>query len=189
MKDQSLIKQMTKLEQEKWQDYPLPFHYISTHYFDVTIDNSADHFQVSFAKKPFCNPYEKMPDDSDKLFQPWWDKIEAWGIIDDGKLIAAIETSIEDYSNRLRVTELWVDDDYRRQGIAQALMDKAVERARREKRRAVILETQSCNGGAISFYLNYGFSLIGFDACAYENNDIGRNEVRMEMGLFLDENE
>jgi len=186
MGNKALKNQITQLKQEKWQDYQLPFHYVSNYYFDVTIDHSADHFQVAFTKKPFPIPYEKMPDDSDKLFQPWWDEIKVWGIINEEKLIAVIETAVEEYSNRLRVTELWVDDAYRRQGIAQALMDKAVERARNEKRRAIILETQSCNEGAISFYLSYGFSLIGFDACAYKNDDISRKEVRIEMGLFLD---
>jgi len=185
MKKETLQYQITQLEQEKWQDYELPFHYISDHYYAVTIDHCVDQFQVAFTKKLFSTPYEKMPDDSDKLFQPWWDEIEAWGIIIEDKLVAVIETAVEEYSNRLRVTELWVDDGFRRQGIAYALMDKAVQRARKEKRRAVILETQSCNGGAISFYRNYGFSLIGFDSCAYQNDDISRNEVRMEMGLFL----
>lgn len=71
-------------------------------------------------------------------------------------------------------------------GIGTALMDIATQRARDERRRAVILETQSCNEKAIDFYRAYGFSLIGFDACAYQNNDIGRREVRMEMGMLLE---
>jgi ribosomal protein S18 acetylase RimI-like enzyme len=100
-------------------------------------------------------------------------------------LIAAIETAVEEWSNRLKVTELWVDDAYRRKGIATALMNIAVQRARDEKRRLIMLETQSCNEGAISFYLAYGFTLIGFDACAYKNNDLECKEVRMEMGIFL----
>jgi ribosomal protein S18 acetylase RimI-like enzyme len=186
MENESIITKITQLEQAQWQDYQLAFHYISNHYYDVTIDHSVNQFQVSFTKKPFPTPYEKMPDDSDKLFQPWWDDVLAWGIIDDdGELVAAIETAVEIYSNRLRVTELWVDDNYRRKGIAKALMDIAVKRAKDEKRRVVFLETQSCNEGAISFYLDYGFSLIGFDASAYQNDDIKRKEVRMEMGLFL----
>ena len=191
MENKSLIKKMTQLEQEKWQDYQIAFNYLSDHYYDVNVGHSENEIQVVFAKKPFSVPYEKMPNDNTNfnLFQRWWDEVEAWGIINEGKLIAVIETSVEGYSNRLRVTTLWVDDTYQRQGIAQALMDKAVERARHEKRRAIILETQSCNERAISFYLNYGFSLIGFDVCAYQNDDISRQEVRMEMGLFLDVDE
>jgi len=48
-----------------------------------------------------------------------------------------------------------------------------------------MLETQSCNEAAIAFYLAYGFSLIGFDACCYGNKDIEGKEVRLEFGLFL----
>jgi len=173
------------LDREKWQDYQFPFHYVSHNYYDVEISRSGDGFNVSFLKKPFDTPYVNLPNGYDKLFQPWWDDIKAWGIVENGRLIAAIETAVEEWSNRLRVTELWVDDAYRRKGIGAALMDIAVGRAKDEKRRAIMLETQSRNEGAISFYLNYGYSLIGFDACSYRNDDMDRKEVRMELGILL----
>ena len=176
---------IVSLEREKWQDYRLEFRYTSHNYYDVEINRAGGGFLVSFIKKPFETPFEKVPDDTDKLFQPWWDDIMAWGIVQNDILMAVIETAVEEWSNRLRVTELWVDDNHRRQGIAKALMDKAMQRAKAEKRRAVMLETQSCNEGAIAFYLDYGFSLIGFDACAYRNDDLQRKEVRMEMGIYL----
>ena len=187
MSADNLIDQIIPLERVKWQDYRLEFHYISHNYYDVEITRSCGGFQVSFTQKPFDMPYEKTPDNSDKLFQPWWDDIKAWGIVENGWLVAAIETAAEDWSNRLRVTELWIDDACRRMGIGTALMDIAVKRAKDEKRRAIMLETQSCNEGAVAFYLAYGFELIGFDACAYRNNDLKRKEVRMEMGIFLEE--
>ena len=49
---------------------------------------------------------------------------------------------------------------------------KGWEVAVSQKRRAIILETQSCNTNAIGFYLHQGFELIGFDTCCYTNNDI-----------------
>ena len=156
-------------------------------YYDVEIDRSDNGFQVLFTKKPLDAPFEHQPNEHDKLFQPWWDDIKAWGIVENGCLIAAIETAVEEWSNRFRVTELWVDDAYRRKGIATALMDIAVGRAKDEKRRVIMLETQSRNEGAIGFYLVYGFTLIGFDACAYQNNDLQRKEVRMELGIFLEQ--
>ena len=61
------------------------------------------------------------------------------------------------------VTELWVSDALRGKGIGKSLMDKAKEVALSQKRRAIILETQSCNTNAIGFYLHQGFELIGFD--------------------------
>ena len=174
------------LEREKWKDYQLQFHYLSYNYYDVEIIRSTGGFTVSFVKKPYDEPYEHMPDDTDKLFQPWWDDIKAWGIILEGRLVAVIETAAEEWSNRLRVTELWIDEAYRRRGIGTALMDIAMKRAKDEKRRALVLETQSRNENAIAFYIAYGFSLIGFDACAYQNNDLARKEVRMEMGILLE---
>ena len=184
-KNKEPINRIIPLERSIWQNYRLEFHYISEHYYDVAIVHSENGFIVSFNKKPFDKPYEKMPDDTDKLFQPWWDDIQAWGIVENDKLIAVIETSVEEWSNRLLVTELWVDDAHRRRGIATELMNMAMKRAKDENRRVIMLETQSCNEGAIAFYLAYGFSLIGFDACAYQNNDLERKEVRLDMGILL----
>lgn len=73
-------------------------------------------------------------------------------------------------------------DALRGQGVGKRLMDKAKEVAVNQKRRAIILETQSCNTNAIGFYLHERFELIGFDTCCYTNNDIGRREVRINLG-------
>ena len=105
----------------------------------------------------------------------------------DNELVAAIETDPEKWSNRLRITELWVAPAYQKQGLGKALMEVAKEQARLERRRAVILETQSCNANAIGFYLHEGFTLIGFDSCCYSNRDLARREVRIELGYFPEE--
>jgi len=184
-----MTEKIQPLDREAWQNYCLEFHYTSHNYYDVEIIRTGGNFNVSFIKKPYDTPFVHEPSDTDKLFQPWWDDVKAWGIVESGRLIACIETAVEDWSNRLRVTELWIDDAYRRKGIGTALMDIAVQRAKDEKRRVIMLETQSRNEGAIGFYLAYGFSLIGFDACAYQNNDLNRKEVRMELGIFLEQAE
>ena len=38
---------------------------------------------------------------------------------------------------------------------------------------------------AYGVYLHQGFELIGFDTCCYTNNDIGRREVRINLGFFF----
>ena len=91
----------------------------------------------------------------------------------------------EEWSNRLMVTELWVCDELQKLGLGKRLMDKAKEIAVKQNRRALILETQSCNTNAIGFYLHQGFEMIGFDTCCYTNNDIGRREVRINLGFFF----
>ena len=86
------------------------------------------------------------------------------------------------------VTELWVADELHRQGIGTRLMNVAKEQAKLQGRRAIILETQSCNVRAIAFYLSQGFELIGFDSCCYTNIDVERQEVRFNFGYFLHKN-
>lgn len=106
-----------------------------------------------------------------------------------GQLKAAIEICPEDWSNRLRVTELWVDPSLQKQGIGHALMQIAKQQALLQKRRAIILETQSCNANAIGFYLHEGFELIGLDRICYTNHDLQRREVRLEFGWIPEESE
>ena len=101
------------------------------------------------------------------------------------KVLACIEVTPEEWSNRLLVTELWVSKELRGKGVGKRLMDKAKEIGAGQKRRAVILETQSCNTAAIGFYLHEGFELIGFDTCCYTNDDIGKKEVRLNLGYFF----
>ncbi len=78
-----------------------------------------------------------------------------------------------------------MSDELRGMGIGKRLMDKAKDVAREQNRRAIILETQSSNTNAIGFYLHEGFELIGFDTCCYTNDDIGRREVRINLGFFF----
>ena len=62
--------------------------------------------------------------------------------------IAAIETDVELWSNRLRITELWVADEYQR-GIGHALLEDCQGR-QGWSASCIILETQSCNVNAIN---------------------------------------
>ena len=181
----SCTNRIVPLDRDKWAGHKFAkFSYTSDSYYDVEIACNDGNFHVSFVKKPFDPPFKMNPDEYDVLFQPWWEDAKAWGTLEDEKLIAVIETAVG-WGNRLRVTELWVDDAYHRQGIATALMDIAVVRAKEENRRGIVLEAQSCNSGAIAFYLAYGFTLIGFDSCAYQNDDLQRKEVRIEFGMNL----
>ena len=104
---------------------------------------------------------------------------------EDGALLACVEICPEEWSNRLMVTELWVADQLHRKGFGTRLMKLAKEKAREQGRRAIILETQSCNVRAIAFYRSQGFRLVGFDTCCYANNDIARHEIRFNFGFYL----
>ena len=177
------------LPKERWKGTPIPLSFTTDEYYDVAISEHGGGFFIEMEKKAFDAPVTHNPEDydfPDSLYQDHWEGAQAWGVAEGGQLLACIETCPEEWSNRLMVTELWVSEALRRQGVGHRLMDIAKEQARREKRRAIILETQSCNVNAIGFYRHEGFELIGFDSCCYTNRDIERREVRLDMGFFLD---
>lgn len=183
--------QIVHLTKEQWEGAVIPMRYTTEEYFDVGIDRMEDGFNIVLRKRRFDSPVSHYPEEHDfpdKLYQEHWEKAFAWGIVEEAagkqELLACIETCPEEWSNRLMVTELWVHEKLRRQGVAHALMAIAKEQAVLEHRRAIILETQSCNVGAISFYLKEGFELIGLDSCCYSNKDLEKKEVRLDMGFF-----
>ncbi|MDF2907325.1 MAG: GCN5-related N-acetyltransferase [Herbinix sp.] len=179
--------EIVHLSKEKWKGTVIPIRYTTKQYYDVTTNKTDDGFSVEIAKKNFDEPVTHSPEEydfPDKLYEVHRANAFAWGVFVEDELIAAIETDPEIWSNRLRITELWVAEQYQKRGIGHALMEIAKEQARRERRRAIILETQSCNVNAIDFYLHEGFSLIGMDTCCYRNNDLQRKEVRLELGWF-----
>lgn len=184
------------LPKEQWKGVPIPMRYTTEEYYDLEVSENADAFEAKMVKKKFEKPVTHSPEEydfPDGLYQDHWEKAEAYGIYreEDGKkiLMACIEVCPEEWSNRLMVTELWVDDSLHRQGIGTALMNKAKEVAKAQGRRAIILETQSCNVRAIAFYRSQGFHLIGFDSCCYTNRDVERREIRFNMGFFMDQRE
>ena len=182
--------EIVALPKEKWKDVRIPLVTRSSSYYDIKMTPMDDSgCTVSLIKTPIEQEIVHTPEEydfPDSLYQEHWEKAEAYGVISrNGDLSACIEVCPEEWSNRLIVTELWVSDELRHRGIGKMLMDKAKEIAIGQNRRAIILETQSCNTNAIGFYLHEGFELIGFDTCCYTNNDIGRREVRINLGYFF----
>jgi GNAT superfamily N-acetyltransferase len=179
------------LPKEQWKGKVISLVTRSDSYYDLEINPLNDKgCTISIVKKPAEKEIVHTPEEydfPDSLYQDHWEGAEAYGVVSEsGEMLACIEVCPEEWSNRLLVTELWVSDELQGKGIGKRLMDKAKEVALSQKRRAIILETQSCNTNAIGFYLHQGFELIGFDTCCYTNNDIGRKEVRFNLGYFFD---
>jgi predicted N-acetyltransferase YhbS len=175
---------------EKWKGTIIPIRYKTDKYYDVTMNKIDKGYAIEIEKKDFTEPVTHTPEEydfPDKLYADHWENAYAWGVLVNDELVAAIETDKEIWSNRLRITELWVGEKYQKQGIGHMLIEMAKEQARRERRRAIILETQSCNVNAVDFYQHESFSLIGMDTCCYKNNDLQRKEVRLEFGWFPEE--
>ena len=176
-----------KLNKQDWKGTHLPVSYTSEYYYDISIDKTTDGFNIPIQKKRFDALFTHVPEDGeypDKLYEDWWEKAEAFGIVEDGKLLVAIEVNSEEWSNRLLITELFVDKRIRGQGYGKQLINLAKKMTVEQGYRVLMLETQSSNVNAIDFYLSQGFTLIGFDSCCYSNTDMQRKEVRFNMGWF-----
>lgn len=177
------------LEKERWKGYILPMpQYTAREHYAVSVERTPAGFAVSLERRPLPAPRTFTPEmyaSPDRLYADHFADARAYGMFDGETLAAVMELCPESWNNRMRVTELWVREGYRRRGLGSRLLVFAREEGRREGRRALVLETQSCNTDAIAFYLHEGLSLIGLDTCCYSNEDIARGEVRLELGAAL----
>ena len=115
--------QITRLDKEKWKGHVLPVEYTTSEYYDVSKTASSDGFLISLRRKKFTSPVRHYPEEydfPDKLYQDHWQGAEAFGVLESGRLIAAIELYRESWANRLRVTELWVDEAEKKKLIAES---------------------------------------------------------------------
>ena len=191
MTEKELIPEIVALPKEQWKGAVLPMLIRSDSWYDLDVrPQDRDGWTISIVRKPSDEEIVHRPEEygfPDSLYQDHWEKAEAFGVLGPaGELLACVEVCPGEWTNRLTVTELWVTERLRGQGLGKRLMDKAKQIAALQNRRAIILETQSCNANAIGFYLHEGFVLIGFDTCCYANNDVARREVRFNLGFFPD---
>lgn len=178
------------LPESKWKGFPIPMRYTTETYYDVVSERTPDGWRIRLEKKRFEEPVTHSSEEydfPDKLYEDYRPDARAWGVVSEsGELLGCIETYPEDWSRRLIVSEMWVTEAYRRQGLGHRLMAVAKEQAVRGGYRVLMLETQSCNTAAIAFYESEDFVLIGYDLCCYSNRDPERREVRLDLGFFPD---
>lgn len=157
----------------------LLFRYQTDYYYDVQLREEREAWRLELVRRPFGRTVEK--EFRDTLLSDWLEDPLLYCAELDGEITGYLELSHEKWNNRLRISNLWVSPDRRRQGIGGALMETAVCAACRKGARALVLETQSCNDPAIRFYRRHGFSLVGLDLTAYSEADRQKKEVRLEL--------
>lgn len=122
----------------------------------------------------------------DDMLSDWLDDPIAYGAFENGILIGFVEGFLEKWNNRFRITNICIfESNNRKKGIGKKLLDLIIEDAKKMKARMVVLETQSYNYKAISFYEKNGFEIIGFDLYAYSNDAPREKNIRIEMGKII----
>jgi ribosomal protein S18 acetylase RimI-like enzyme len=179
------IMEIVSLDKKEYDYYPLEYRYETEEYYKVSVNCGKEGFGESFERQRL---EEKLfYENTDTLFQEYWNNPKAFGVKDDsGEIIAFLEFDTEEWNNRLVMTQLLVKDECRGKGVGRMLFDFVKDYARREEYRIITLETQNINTPAIDFYLKMGFTFCGTNLFFYSNDDIGENEVMIEMAYLVD---
>jgi GNAT superfamily N-acetyltransferase len=97
----------------------------------------------------------------------------------DGVNVAQLVARLEPEYRTLRIVDLRVDFEHRRQGLGSALMYKAIAHAREIKVRAIAADTRTDNLPASNFLNKCGFELAGLDTKRHTNHDLVKEAVSL----------
>ena len=84
-------------------------------------------------------------------------------------------------ADELQVINVATHPDFRRRGVARALLGEALAQAQRDRARLVLLEVRRGNAAAIALYRAHGFSVCNVRRAYYADN-----EDAFEMMLAID---
>ena len=163
---------------QSYQGMPIHFVVKTDGYFHAFIKQTNDQFGVIFQYTPFPEP--KTFHFEDVLMSEWLNDPIVFGAFDQGKLVGFVELS-EEWNQRLRISNIFVNEEKRHDGVGSILMKQAKAYAASQNMRGIVLETQSYNVAAIRFYQKHGFTFLGCDLSAFSNEDVKRQEIRLEM--------
>ncbi len=178
--------EIRRIPNKELADRTTVFSYESDHHYRVIIyeRNDGDGWSIDLKRERFPQTFVKN-DSSDKLVHDFKGDSEIYLAYVDGEEAGQLQIEFQDYNKSMRVWDIDIWSDFQRKGIGKALMDLCKKRANDQNARRIVLEVQSSNSKAIDFYKAMGFKLIGFDGSHYNNDDMTRGEVRLEMAIHL----
>lgn len=100
--------------------------------------------------------------------------------------VALLLAQVDALAKVIRVHDLRVDFDQRRQGLATAMVFQIIAAAREQELRAVSIETTTDNVPAARLLLKCGFDVAGFDAQRMSNHDLVKESVTLHWYAALD---
>jgi len=86
----------------------------------------------------------------------------------------------------MRLIDLRVDFEHRRQGVGSAMVYQVISEARSRELRAIAAETRTDNFPAARFLLKCGFDLTGLDSRRHTNHDLVKEAVTLFWYASLD---
>lgn len=103
----------------------------------------------------------------------------------DQTIVAAAAATIDETSGIMRLVDLRIDFDFRRQGLASALMFQIIQSARERGLRAVAAQAAADRFAALSLLSKLGFEPTGMDTHLRSNHDLVKESVTLFFYLVL----
>ncbi len=173
---------IAELKKKDYQGFELVVSCDTSYYYDLRERGGGTMLTWELVKTPCQRQHMEW---TERLFRDCWDDPRVWGVWDGSTLSALMEVTPERRLNRLRITNLYVDENYRRQGVGRMLVARAREIALEQHRRALVTEVQSMNWGACAFCAAMGMRIIGFDSAGYYNDGASQRSFPLLMGITL----
>ena len=104
----------------------------------------------------------------------------------EGQKVALLLAQPQPQYGTLRIADLRVDYDFRREGLASAFLYQAISEAREKGLRAVTAETLTDNLPAAKLLSKCGFDLAGIDAQRRSNHDLVKEAASLLWYVALD---
>jgi ribosomal protein S18 acetylase RimI-like enzyme len=103
----------------------------------------------------------------------------------DGQIVAAAVAKQDDSAGVLRLIDVRVDFDFRRQGLGSAMLFQIIQFARERELRAVSAHTQADNFSVLQLFAKLGFEPTGLDTHLLSNHDLVKEVVVLFWYLTL----
>lgn len=170
------------------EDYPngkfISYEYQSDYYYDVRMESNERGWNLHLVVEKFEKTFKKR--DLDNLFEDDRGELEYYAALLHKQEVGIITINYSDWNQSCVICDLYVYEEFKRQGIGRELIHFACDRAKELNCRMITLETQTSNHPAIQFYVACGFTLVGINVMSYSNHDIEKKEVRIELAQCLD---
>ena len=142
------MMEIRRLDPREYAGYALQFEYVTDHVYDVRADENGFSLALTRLDRPLRKAF------TDTLFSEWLEEPVAFGAFDGETLAGVIEGSPEAWHNVFRISNILVQPEYRRRGLAEQLLRRAVSDAKRQGRRGLVL---TCKDKLVHYYARLGF--------------------------------
>ncbi len=144
--------------------------------FKSDINNSSVHYSVAYSNEPEILRTEEIKSRKISWFKRLWQhrksessELKSTDLVTEGHIIGFVGLWI--MLDEAHITALATRNNYRRQGIGEALLISAIETSISLGSQMITLEVRISNAIAQALYLKYGFIIVGKRIRYYSDNN------------------